>query len=141
MRPTSIIRFEQLFLTSLAIGLINVFLTWDTTMATIQADPNSAALGPNFAYITTAFGFGINILLWYLVARKAVGFVKWILLVLMVIGLLALPSSFAILPTLNLAIALVLTIMQAIAVYMLFRPDAKRWFAGEKTVDLEKTFE
>lgn len=141
MRPTSIIRFEQLFLISLAIGLINVILTWDTTLAAIQADPNSAALGPNFAYITTAFGFGINLLLWYLVARKAVGFVKWILLVLMVIGVLALPSSFAILPPLNLAIGLALTVMQAIAVYMLFRPDAKKWFAGEKTVDLEKTFE
>ncbi|MEP2103860.1 MAG: hypothetical protein ABJP02_17175 [Parasphingorhabdus sp.] len=141
MRPTSIIRFEQLFLTSLAIGVINVILTWDTTMAAIQADPNSAALGPNFAYITTAFGFGINLLLWYLAARKAVGAVKWILLVLMVIGVLALPSSFAILPPLNLAIGLVLTIMQAIAVYMLFRPDSKKWFVGEKTVDLDKTFE
>ncbi len=141
MRPQSIIRFEQIFLASLAVGLINVFLTWDTTMATLQADPNTAALGPNFAYITTAFGFGINLLLWYLVARKAVGFVKWILLVLMVIGLVALPSSFAILPPINLGIALVLTVMQAIAIYMLFRPDAKKWFAGEKTVDLEKTFE
>lgn len=141
MRPNSIILFERLFLGSLVIGIINAYLSWDTTMAALAADPNTAGLGAGFTYGVLAFSFGINLLLWFLVARKASKVAKWILIVFFGIGLIAMPSSLGTLPPLSAAIAVAITVMQGVSLFMLFRPDAKRWFSGEKTVDLERTFE
>lgn len=141
MRPNSIILFERLFLGSLVIGIINAYLSWDTTMDALAADPNTAGLGAGFTYGVLAFSFGTNLLLWFLVARKASKVAKWILIVFFGIGLIAMPSSLGTLSPLSAAVAVVITVMQGVGLFMLFRPEAKKWFAGEKTVDLEKTFE
>ncbi|MEP3224775.1 MAG: hypothetical protein ABJO01_02280 [Parasphingorhabdus sp.] len=141
MRPQSIIIFERLFLTSLVLGMINAFLTWDVTMTALAADPTTATLGVGFIYGVLAFSFVINILLWFFIARKASKVAKWILIVFFVIGLAGLPSSLTSLPILNAAIAVAITVMQGIGLFLLFRTDAKKWLNGEQHVDLEKTFE
>ncbi len=141
MRPNSILLFERLFLGSMAIGVINAFLSWDDTMATLAADPNLAAFGNIFIYATLAFSVGINLLLWFFVARKASTVAKWIIIVFFGIGLVSMPFSIGTLPPLSMIITLAITAMQGAAIYMLFRPDAQKWFAGETVADLEKTFE
>ncbi|QTD57119.1 hypothetical protein [Parasphingorhabdus cellanae] len=141
MRPTSIIQFERFYLGALGIGLVGNILNWDNATAMLQADPNVAMLGSGFLVISTVVGLAISLLLWFLAARKAVGVAKWIITIFFAIGLISIPFSLGQLNGLAIAISLVTMAMQAIAVYMLFRPDAKKWFAGEKTVDLEKTFE
>lgn len=141
MRPTSIIQFERFYLGALAVGLVGNVLNWDNATALLQADPNAAVLGTGFLFISVAIGLAISLLLWFLAARKAVGVAKWIIVVFFAIGLISVPFSLGQLSGLAIVTSLVSMALQAAAVYMLFRPDAKKWFAGEKTVDLKNTFE
>lgn len=70
MRPASIIRFDQLFLGSIALGIGNTILSYNSTMAELEADPAVAELGmatPGFLIGASAFGFAISLLLWYFI--------------------------------------------------------------------------
>lgn len=139
MRPASIIMFDRLYLASLVLGTISFFVGYDTTMAQLEADPGSADLGiagAGFLWGTFAFGMAISLLLWFLISRKANNVARWILVVLAVIGLIGLPFSLGELPPLQIVGSLVITAVNLLAVYFLFRPDAKAWFEhGPKGMD------
>lgn len=141
MRPPSIIQFGRFYLGALAVGLVGNILNWDNATAMLQEEPNAAVLGTGFLFISMAVGLAISLLLWFLAARKAVGVAKWIIVVFFAIGLISVPFSLGQLSGIAMVTSLVAMALQAAAIYMLFRPDAKKWFAGEKTVDLEKTFD
>lgn len=144
MRPASITMFDRLFLGSLGLGLVNVVLSYDTTIGQLEANPAVAEMGlagPGFVIATMAFGYGISLLLWFLTARKAVNVAKWVLVVLTVIGTLGTPLALVDVPLPQAIITVVLTVMQLAALWFLFRPDAKAWFAhGPKGMD-PATFE
>ena len=96
MRPQSVIRFEQLYLGSLALGIINYFVSYDSMMAQLEADPAIAELGfASFGFVigTAIFSYAISLILWYFIARKANNVLRWVLLILPVFGLISLPSS------------------------------------------------
>lgn len=139
MRPHSIIMFDRFYLGSLVLGLVNFFITYEDTMAQLEADPASAQLGlagPGFLWGTIAFSMAISLLLWFLISRKANNVARWILVVLAVIGVLGLPFSLGELPLMQLIATLVVTAVNLLAVYFLFRPDAKAWFEhGPKGMD------
>ncbi|MHA6318606.1 hypothetical protein ACXYN8_13205 [Altererythrobacter sp. CAU 1778] len=137
MRPQSIKMFDYLFLGSLVLGALNFFLTFDDTMAQLQADPAvaSAGLGSGFAVTVFAIGMAVSLLLWFLVSRVRSKIAMWILIALTVIGLIMLPGSLATLPTLSVVTSLVITAMQLAALYYLFRPDAKAYLDKKGPVD------
>lgn len=131
MRPKSIIMFDRFYLASLALGVINFFVGYEATMALMEAEPGSAELGlagPGILWGSFAFGMAISLLLWFLISRKANNIARWILVVLAVIGVIGLPFSLGQLPPLQLVGSLVITAVNLLAVYFLFRPDAKAWF-------------
>ncbi|NVD44521.1 hypothetical protein [Qipengyuania atrilutea] len=130
MRPNSIRIFEKLFLGSLVIGLINAVLSFAQISETLAADPATEGMGTGLMVTTLVITFGINLLLWYFVARKASNIAKWILVAFTILGLLFLPSSLAQTGGLTMVLSLVVTAMQVISVVFLFRQDAKVWFAG-----------
>lgn len=139
MRPASITMFDRLYLGSLVLGLINFALSYDNTMAQLKADPVVADVGmasPGILWGGLALGMAISLLLWFLISRKASNVARWILVVFTVIGVISLPLSLGQLPLLQLVTTLVVTGVQAAAVYFLFRPDAKPWFQhGPKGMD------
>ncbi len=139
MRPASIVNFERLYLGGVALGVLNSFLTWDQQIEQLKADPNTAAAGSGILLVTTIISVLIPLLLWFFIARKASVVAKWILVVLFVIGLivLAVGLSQGTLPSgIGMVLAVVSFLMQAAAVYMLFRSDAKAWFSdGRGEVD------
>lgn len=148
MRPTSIIWFERLYLGAIMLGLVNLFVSWESTMEIMRADPNAAAFGEGglagMMIGIFAVSFMITLILWYFAARRASTVAKWIVVVFFVIGLLSLPNAIAIgqfrgLQGLLLTIA---WIMNATAIFMLFRPDAAQWFKGEwQSPEIAETFE
>lgn len=144
MRPASITMFDRLFLGALALGLVNTAIAYSSTMELLEADPAVAELGlatPGFFIATTAFGYAISLLLWFLISRKANTIAKWILTLLTVIGALMVPLSLGELGLFASIVTVVATIMQVAAVWMLFRPDAKSWFEhGPRGMD-PATFE
>lgn len=131
MRPASIIRFDQIFLGSLALGVVNTLLSYDATIAQIDADPAMAEVGmtgPGFLIGSIVIGFGTSLLLWFFISRRASTVAKWILVVLTLIGMLSVPLALFDVPFVQAAITVVTAVMQLAALWFLFRPDANAWF-------------
>ena len=127
--------FERCYLAAWLIGLIRTAVGWNAMVETANANPSAAALGPSFAetvmIVSVVLGAVISLLLWYFVARRGSVVAKWIVTVFFAIGLLAFLRNLFI-TDLNMgamvAFSVVTIALQAIAVAMLFRPDAKPWF-------------
>ena len=138
MKPHSIGIFDKLYLGSLAIGLINIFVGWETSMAELEG----TGYGITFILITIAMGYGISLLLWYFISSQASNIARWIFIALTALGLVFLPFSLFDLPPLEILLAVVVTGMQLVAIYYLFQPDAKLFFEnkGQGAVD-PSTFE
>ncbi len=135
MRPSSIVRFDRLYLASIAIGLIGNFLEWPVTMARLAENPDTARLGSTATVAAggmIAAGVVIALLLWFFIARRASVVAKWILVVFtaFAIGSLLLGfSSGAVILDTGGIVRIVAVALQAAAVFFLFRRDAAAWFA------------
>ena len=135
MRPQSIIRFEQAYLASIVVWGINTALGWGTQMATVEASfaamPEMIPLGRAMLIGFTLFALFVSLLLWFFTARKASEVTKWIIVAFFGLSVVGLPFSLAgfektgILPAVLNVVTFALT---AVAVWMLFRPDASAWF-------------
>ncbi len=138
MKPHSIGIFDKLYLGSLVVGLANVFVGWETSMAELQA----TGYGDTFLFVTLAIGYGISLLLWYFISNRASNIARWIFIALTALGLVFLPFSLVDLPMLEMLLAVTVTGMQLVAIYFLFRPDSKLYFEnqGQGAVD-PSTFE
>ena len=129
MRPASIVNFERLYLGAIALGVVNTFLSWDRSLALLRAQP--VQFGPGFLIATTTIGLAIQLLLWFFIARRASAVAKWILVVLVALGVIALAVSLARNPMIDGVagiIGLITYALQIAALWMLFRPDARAWF-------------
>lgn len=127
MRPKSIVTFERIVLTIIAIGIVNGLLSREQTAAT-AAD---AGMGPGVVLGIQIFGIAVNLLLMWFIARKASPVAKWIYVVLTALGLVAGLAGVGKLFEGN-TVAAVLTVvtfaLSAFSLYLLFRPDANAWF-------------
>lgn len=135
MRPDSIRKFDMLWLGALALGIVAFLLSYGTLKAQVDAQLAASGMtsGAGGAALIGGFVFGIviSLALWFLVSRLRLEFVKWILILLLIWGLVNLPAIFADGFTLIDVLSLIGTAMQAAAIYFLFRPDAKAWFAAK----------
>lgn len=141
-RPVSIVWFERCYLALIVLGLVNFAIQWPTMMASLADNPGVQQLGPSFgptvAIITIAITTGISLLLWYFAARKAAVVAKWIIAIFFVIALLGWVANILMhkFPTgIAGVLAVVGLVLQAIAVWNLFRPDAEAWFNGKAAID------
>ncbi len=134
MRPSSIVRFDRLYLASIVLGLIGNAIEWPVTMARLNENPETAALGSAAAIAAggmIAAGTLIALLLWFFIARRASTVAKWILVVFTVfaIGSLAIGlSSGAVIMDAGGIVRIVAVLLQTVAVGFLFRRDAAAWF-------------
>ena len=150
-KPAAIRNFTLLYLGAMVISLIASFMNMDSAAAAIDSqfaeDPNIAAAGldgsgSTFLMVGLVVGALFNLLMWYLIAVQRLGFLKWVLVVLLaynvVTAIYAMTSGMAqigIVGTVTLA-------MQAAAIYFLFTPEAKAWFAARKSAPVdENTFD
>jgi cellulose synthase/poly-beta-1,6-N-acetylglucosamine synthase-like glycosyltransferase len=134
------VRFEQAYLASIVVWLINTVVNWDLQLSTIEANP---AIGgnPQMLEIMKAVMVGfsglsllISLLLWYFTARKASNVTKWILVIFFILATIGIPFTvmgYELVGALSVGLSLVCYLLTAFAIFMLFRPDAKAWFEGE----------
>lgn len=130
MRPQSIVWFERLYLAAFALMVVNTILSWDANAAALAANGTARDI-PGYQYWTTGIGLLIPPLLWFFIARRGSAVAKWILLVLVVIGLIGVGyivtsgrATFGLRGLLGYAAMA----LQVAAAAMLFRPDADAWF-------------
>jgi hypothetical protein len=139
-KPNSIRLFDRLFLGSLTLGVLNFLIGWGELSATLSRAPEFAATGFGTGFIIATFAIGmiINLIIWYFISVRASKIAKWILTAFFVVGLLSLlknlnnplgPHGFSLVGT------LVITMLQAAAIYMLFRPDSIAWFNRKPPLD------
>lgn len=138
-RPGSIVLFERCYLGGVAVGLLNTAVSWNTTLVRLAEDPAAAQMGASFAKGTLVggvlLGIVISLLLWYFTARAGSVVTKWIITVFFVLGILGLIWSGVRGTTpqgLSGVLVVVAWVLNAIAVWQLFKTDSRRWF-GEET--------
>jgi len=138
MRPKSVVMFERLFLASLALSVVNFFVSYDAAMEELARQPGVTKLGigDGLLIATMTIGTAIYLLLWFLIARKASNVAKWVLVVFVAIGAV---SFLAALTSARfdaaMMLALVLYALEIAAVAFLFKEDAKAWLKGEWDAD------
>jgi len=131
MRPKSIVYYEICYLGSVLLGIVITAMTWTANNATPEVQQIRAVLGPAFLPILYVFIYTISLALWYFTARVPNTVAKWIVVGWFLLSLLG--SGYAIvagnLPV-DLAglLAVAALVLNAVAVYFLFRPDARAWF-------------
>lgn len=138
-RPRSIVLFERCYLGGLVVGLVNTGVSWNATLTRLTEDPAAAQLGTSFGQSMiiggTVLGIGISLLLWYFTARQHSVVTKWIITVFFALGVLGLLLG-AVRGTMPQGVSGILVViawvLDAIAVWLLFKTDSKLWF-GEET--------
>ena len=130
MRPTSILYFERLSLLSILVGMAFTWIDWDKQIAAARA----SGLAPAVVPITLAFSLAILLLLIFLISRTGLAIAKWIFVALFALGLVfSVPQVLQALDR-GLVGLLQLTqlVVQGMAIYFLFTPEARDWFRGDR---------
>ncbi|WP_447724709.1 hypothetical protein [Sphingomonas koreensis] len=140
MRPQSIVRFEQAYLASVVTWGVNLAVRWKPMLASfedqpaIAGNPQMAEVVQTVLVVTALFSLMLWLLLWYFTARRASEVTKWVVVVFFGISALSLPlslMSYPVVGALSTGLTVVTFAFNAVAVWMLFRPDARNWLAGD----------
>lgn len=131
MRPKSIVYYEYAYLGCVLLGIVGTAISWSTINAMEGMDQVHAVLGPAFLPILYVFIYTISLALWYFTARVPNTVAKWIVVgwfFLSVIG-----SAYAIVSghmpvDVPGWLGIAALVLNAVAVYFLFRPGAQAWF-------------
>ena len=135
MKPASIKKFDMLYLGSIVVGLIGFALNYGDLVETTNAELAAAGVEGMAGGImigSLIFGIVINLALWFLISGLRIEFVKWILVLFAAWALFSLAATFGLLSGLNLVFTLIGNVMTLAAIYFLFQPDAKAWFAEKR---------
>lgn len=131
MRPNSIIQFERFYLAAIGVDVVNTILSWTDWQERALLHPQM--FGEMTLPVTTAIGFAVSLLLWFLIARRRSNVAKWLLTLFVLLALVwtvyAIPMGRYALGLSGL-LGVFSTVLQAYAVWLLFRADARRWFGG-----------
>ena len=136
MRPQSIELFEKVYLGTIAIDLVEVAFGWQRLTADILERFATVSEGTRQVLLigSVVFAFGISLLLWFLIARRASNIAKWIFVVLAVSGVYSLLKQivFSTVPKdIDFALNTASTLLGLYAVWLLFRPDAVAWLKSK----------
>ena len=139
-KPNSIVLFDRLFLSALALGVFNFLFGWNDLSDKLASSPELAAPGCGTGFLVASFAIGmiINLIIWYFISARGSKIAKWILTAFVVIGLLSMLSNLnnPLGPQgISLGVTFVIALIQAAAIYMLFRPDSVAWFSRKPPVD------
>jgi hypothetical protein len=140
MRPQSIVLFERLFLTSMAVGVIATVVNWGHTTEALSTNPAVANFAGPMIIGSLAFGLCINALIYYFIAHRASNIARWIWTVFFVIGLIG--GAFSLLGSkasalygpMQMVLFVINLALELGATIMLFRADARAWFAARGQV-------
>lgn len=120
MRPRSVAIFEALYLLTILISVVQSSLGWHQV---------TAIASPALVIAVQVITMAILLALVLLVSRRRQNWARWVLVVLFVIGLPALAKIVMSgqLPG-SLWITIVQTVLQLVALFMLFTPPSQAWF-------------
>ncbi|MBX7501319.1 hypothetical protein K3181_07680 [Qipengyuania sp. YG27] len=135
MKPASIKMFDWLFLGSLGVTLLGILLNFGTLSA--QAETEFAAqglpeMGTGMLIGALLLSLAISLGLWFLISVLRIGLARWALVLLTAWSILTTAKSLELGFDSTMAWGLLATVMTVAAIWFLFRPDARAWFAGTR---------
>jgi hypothetical protein len=137
MRPRSIILFERVYW--LHIVAAAAWLTWSFLRMGHAVPPGGLEHPDRIRMlavgVTSIVSIGIELLLWYFIARRGSNLARWIFAIffgLAVLSMVALGIRFAqgALSPVRLGVPLLTMSLRIVSLWLLFRPDAAAWFRG-----------
>jgi|GEM_PF-523172 len=130
-RPQSIIWFERLFLASIAVTFVDMFVHPDTFFGTDEMADDAGLIFALLMVVATLIWLGIEILLWFFIVHRASNLAKWINVILLVLSLgLTMSSISEYSSSENFFTAVTHSLLTGATLY-LFRPDAALWFRSK----------
>ncbi|MBV7258643.1 hypothetical protein [Erythrobacter crassostreae] len=133
MKPRSIQMFDKLFWISVILGFVYLAVTWSDLSAELEAEPEFAAIAFGAAIVGLVFGYGVSILLWFLISKKANNVARWIYIVLTALGVVITGVTLFELSTNELIISIAQTALTVATIVFLVLPDAAAWFDRKGT--------
>lgn len=139
--PRSIAWFERLYLGSLFLGIVQAALEWTTLSDELEFSADMFGSGAEYTIsivllaLVVFFMAGLSFCLWYYIVRKPRALAKWLFVILSGFGVVVTPFSIMEVPPLDMLLTIAITIMDACAIFLLFRPDAVRWFVTSGHMD------
>lgn len=135
MKPASIKMFDWLFRGSLGVTLLGILLNFGTLSA--QAETEFAAqglpeMGMGMLIGALLLSLAISLGLWFLISVLRIGLARWALVLLTAWSILTTAKSLELGFDSTMAWGLLATVMTVAAIWFLFRPDARAWFAGTR---------
>ena len=128
-RPKSIIWFELLSIGAILISLIPMYQFLETMR-------NGAVSTPGVVGAVLV-SLGLPLLLTLLVSRKRSNIAKWIYVLLMAVGFIAIARVLLTVGTADLDyVGAAVTVLQAVTVGLLFTGSARAWLGGTDTPDM-----
>src|SRR5690606_42100567 len=99
----------------------------------ITCDPalQRVGLGGGFVIALALAGYAIYLLLWYLIARSAANWAKWVLVLFLLLSLLSVPDALRGPWNFSTIAALAVYVLQIAAVGLLFQADAQAWLRNK----------
>jgi hypothetical protein len=146
MRPRSIILFERIYGFSIVLGLVlgALMLMRLSSFMPAGGAPQVAAMIPTIMVVSMVGGIAINLLLLFFIARRGSNVAKWIFVVLFALAVIGMAggllNSAAHVTWIARLPSIVQIAIQAVCVWLLFRPDAAAWLEGRALNDLTDTF-
>ena len=137
MRPGSIVLFERVYWLHIAVAA--VYLTWSYVQISHAVAPGDfGQIGRTWALIQggmSIISIGIEVLLWFFIARRGSRVAKWIFVIFFVLAILSMGVigfrySQGALTSFRLGVSVVTMSLRTAALWLLFRPDAAAWFRG-----------
>lgn len=138
MRPQSILMFERLFVLSIVLSAISFAIGYGDFSQQVASDPTMQRLGLGGGFVVglAVTGYAIYLLLWYLIARRAANWAKWILVLFLVLSLTSLPGALSGQWDLSMLLAVAIYALQVAAVVYLFQPDARAWLGTGRAAEV-----
>lgn len=140
MRPESLRKFDLFYIAAIGIGLASGLLNFDSQLSLAErqfAETGLADYAGSIVLLSAGIAFAFNLLLWFMASRLRMGWVKWLISLMVVyslgIGLMGLTASLTVsglTPSISIT-GMITVLLKAIAVSFLFRKDALEWFASK----------
>jgi prolipoprotein diacylglyceryltransferase len=140
--------FERIFLVYVLVGVASgiwSMLHISSFLPAGMPQPMLAAM-PMFMIGGVIGTIVVDLLLWFFIARRGADIARWIFVVLFALGAVGVLRSLlghpqVVLPATVMLVSALRLVLDGICTALLFRPDAARWFKGERTpVGLHDTF-
>lgn len=140
-RPRSLWAFDACYLLAIGCGLASILFGWNEGVAQFRAQLAAEGIAPatrdsliQAGAVVTGFTYALMILAWTAASFRASRAARWVIVAIALLSLLTLGAQLLQNDPLDGigVLAILSTVLQLCAVFLLFRPEVQAWFADRR---------